>query len=166
MPGTCCAVAICTNTWYDAKRKNMDISFHRFPKDPRLREVWMMSCRRADEWKADGSYICSEHFKEACFERDFQAEFMGQKRRRKLTKNAIPTENLSRKRKHAVPPEQVHVSIEDACYSQSDNDEPSDETEALKSEIARLNAALSEKDELIFRLKSRVKRLTEMILDE
>lgn len=86
MPGTRCAVASCNNSLVLAKRTGMKLSFHCFPKDAR-RKDWIANCKRADKtFNPSTSCICSEHFLDDDFERDFQAEFLGINRKRHLKK--------------------------------------------------------------------------------
>ncbi|CAH1394694.1 unnamed protein product [Nezara viridula] len=100
MPGTRCAVATCNNNLFDAKRIGKKISFHCFPKDDR-RKDWAVQCKRADKYfNPATSCICSEHFSDSDFERDFQAELLGLQRKRKLKKTAIPTLNLDNKKEN------------------------------------------------------------------
>ncbi|KAF0714465.1 THAP domain-containing protein 2-like [Aphis craccivora] len=46
---TRCAVALCTNSLQATKKKNLNISYHIFPKDQKLCNAWVNSCRRKDE---------------------------------------------------------------------------------------------------------------------
>lgn len=93
-----CAVAVC-NLDNQAKHCAKDIKFFRFPSDHNLRKAWINACKRADNFNVDNARVCSKHFEEDCFERDFQFELTGcsAKNRRMLKKDAIPTLNLSKK---------------------------------------------------------------------
>ncbi|KAL5239126.1 hypothetical protein ACI65C_006536 [Semiaphis heraclei] len=79
MPGTRCAVAICQNSLQATKKKNLNISYHTFPKDPKLCNTWINACQRKDEWNPKTSTICSVHFLENQFEVDLRT---------------VPTQNL------------------------------------------------------------------------
>ncbi|CAH1406774.1 unnamed protein product [Nezara viridula] len=89
MSGKTCAVGICKNSG-----KCPNISFHRFPRDKKLRKIWILKCRREDQFNPDSSRICSVHFKPEEFERDFQGELLGSRLKAILKPNVIPTLNL------------------------------------------------------------------------
>ena len=80
-----CVAAGCSNTPSDR------VSLF---KDRFLRNQWEKQVQRTRaQWKAtDHSYLCSEHFTEACFEADsaLAAQF-GIKKRRRLKADAVPT---------------------------------------------------------------------------
>lgn len=62
MPSNC-AVATC-KSWAKGvkKRKDLGVSFFRFPKDPAVRAAWVHKCARQDVWNPDTASICSLHF--------------------------------------------------------------------------------------------------------
>lgn len=84
MPGTRCAVALCTNSLQATKKKNQSISYHKFPKDSKLSNLWINACRRKDDWNYKTSTVCSVHFIENDFEVDLRSQLMNIKTRRKL----------------------------------------------------------------------------------
>jgi len=84
MPGTRCAVAICQNSLQATKKKNLNISYHTFPKDPKLCNAWINACRRKDEWNPKTSTICSVHFLENQFEVDLRTQLMNIKTKKKI----------------------------------------------------------------------------------
>ena len=55
----------CTNNSW----KTTGITYHRVPKDERLRQAWMARIRRANPRNLDNSCVCSEHFMPDCFEK-------------------------------------------------------------------------------------------------
>ena len=72
-----------------------NVGLFSFPNDPILRKQWVDEVKRTrDKWKGPGQYsvICSEHFKQECFEAEthLEEEF-GLLKRRKLKPSAIPT---------------------------------------------------------------------------
>ncbi|KAF0701489.1 THAP domain-containing protein 2-like, partial [Aphis craccivora] len=67
MPGTRCAVAVCSNSLQETKKKNSNISYHTFPKNQKLCDVWINACRKKDKWNHTTSTICSVHFLEKDF---------------------------------------------------------------------------------------------------
>lgn len=75
MPGKRCTVATCNNS--HIKTKAFNIVYHKFPRDPDLKNIWINRCRRDGEWNPDTSSVCSVHFTEDDYERDFQHELLG-----------------------------------------------------------------------------------------
>lgn len=76
---TNCAAAGCATT-YD---KHIDISFHRFPLDPKRRKEWVRLVRRKNFVPGKHTFLCSKHFEASCF------DLTGQTRRLKM--DAVPT---------------------------------------------------------------------------
>ena len=69
-----CIAAGCSNTYSN------NVGLFSFPNDPILRKQWVDEVKRTrDKWKGPGqhSVICSEHFKQECFEAEthFEEEF-------------------------------------------------------------------------------------------
>jgi hypothetical protein len=81
-----CAVAICSSPG--------GASYHRFPKDPKLRKAWVLACKRKDDFNQDEARICENHFLPSDFERDFKNELLHMPTRKILKKGSIPTLNL------------------------------------------------------------------------
>ena len=66
-----CAAFGCTNR----STSRPDLSFHKIPsvKNKVLRQKWLHNIRRTGNLPKDSSFsICSEHFEEDGFKRDFQ----------------------------------------------------------------------------------------------
>ena len=85
MPGTRCTVGACTNSRAKAKKSgNYGISFYGFPKDKKLREIWVQRCGRGGKWNPDSCHVCSKHFTEEDYERNLQAELLNLPAKRKL----------------------------------------------------------------------------------
>lgn len=84
MPGTRCSVALYSNSLQVTKKKELNISYHTFPKDKKLCNLWINACRRKDEWNPKTSTICSNHFLEDDFEVDLRSQLMNIKTKRKL----------------------------------------------------------------------------------
>jgi hypothetical protein len=96
-----CAVAICPSP--------KGVSYHRLPKDPKLRKVWLQSCHRKDEFNHDQARICENHFLPSDFERDLKNELLKLPTRKLLKKGSLPTLNLlpnERKRPSDTPREE------------------------------------------------------------
>jgi hypothetical protein len=85
-PNKRCAVAVCPSP--------ADVSYHRFPKDPKLRKVWTQCCKRDDPFNEDKSFICGNHFLLEDFERDLKHELLNQPLRKVLKSGSIPSINL------------------------------------------------------------------------
>jgi hypothetical protein len=51
-----CAVAVCHAPY------GPEISFHRFPKDTRVRKEWVTQCRRDEKFNPETAKVCSKHF--------------------------------------------------------------------------------------------------------
>uniref|UniRef100_A0AAR5Q2R2 THAP-type domain-containing protein n=1 Tax=Dendroctonus ponderosae TaxID=77166 RepID=A0AAR5Q2R2_DENPD len=88
-----CAVYGCNS---DTKVKTPKIKFHRFPKDSILGKLWENACCRTDTINVASARICSQHFKNEDFERNFQFELLGYlpKAGFKLKLGAVPSLNL------------------------------------------------------------------------
>ncbi|CAB3247114.1 unnamed protein product [Arctia plantaginis] len=76
----------CKNSSGTCNSTNKGITFHRFPKDPDIKEKWMNITGRQDWFPTENSRICSVHFTEDDF--DVTAK------RRNLRKSSIPTLNI------------------------------------------------------------------------
>jgi hypothetical protein len=96
MPGTRCAVAVCSNSWAKATKQKLLISFHKFPKNKELRNLWIKACRRKDEWNPDTSHICSVHFKEEHFVVDLRSQLMNIKTKRQLISGGTYNNNFNK----------------------------------------------------------------------
>ena len=69
-----CAATNCVNR---TGNKN-DLSFHRVPTNNKkeLRSKWLQNIKRQHPLPSGNSFfICSDHFEEDCFERDFMVRF-------------------------------------------------------------------------------------------
>jgi len=88
-----CAVATCTNTYYNCKDK--EILFHRFPeKNREALEQWILKCRRKDPINTKNARICSEHFLNTDYEEDLKSRLLGCPMKKILKASAIPSCNL------------------------------------------------------------------------
>lgn len=86
-----CCVPGCTN--YSAKTaKTADISYHKFPSDKQRRKAWLERIRRSNMPPVQNCYVCSAHFSPSCFELDLRSQITGQKRKRQLKEDAVPSE--------------------------------------------------------------------------
>ncbi|XP_056665285.1 sushi repeat-containing protein SRPX2 isoform X2 [Monodelphis domestica] len=76
---TNCAAAGCPATY----NKHVNISFHRFPQEPKRRREWVRLLRRDNFVPGKHAFLCSRHFEASCF------DLTGQTRR--LRGDAVPT---------------------------------------------------------------------------
>lgn len=76
MSGTRCNIDRCNNSLVATKKLNQNISYHRFPKDEKIRDIWTQRCKRDGKWNDKCCFICSIHFKETDYEKYFQSEFL------------------------------------------------------------------------------------------
>ncbi len=63
-----CAIASCSSP--------NGISYHKFPKEPSLRKIWLEACKRKDKVNPDTATICAHHFKQENFVRDLKNELL------------------------------------------------------------------------------------------
>ena len=82
-----CVVPDCHNY---SEKTGEAVSYHKFPQDHRTK-AWLDRVRRVDMPPLENSYVCSEHFLPSCFEIDFRAQLMGEKVRKHLRDDAIPS---------------------------------------------------------------------------
>lgn len=82
-----CMVPGCTNNSRNAK----GVSYHRIPRDSRLRQAWMARIRRVNPRNVDHSFVCSSHFTPDCFEETLANLIPGYKRRARLKPNSVPS---------------------------------------------------------------------------
>ena len=83
-----CAVACCKTPFPPG------VSFHRIPRNPKLRKAWMAACKRKFTFNPETSFVCSQHFKEEDIERDLKSELLNHEKRRKIKFGAVPSLNL------------------------------------------------------------------------
>ena len=81
-----CAVAICPSP--------KDTSYHNFPRDIELQNLWIQLTKRKDTIKPKTARICSRHFKPEDFERDLKHELLNLPLRKLLKPGSIPSLNL------------------------------------------------------------------------
>lgn len=82
-----CVVPDCHNY---SEKTGEAVSYHKFPQDHRTK-AWLDRVRRVDMPPLENSYVCSEHFLPGCFEIDFGAQLMGEKVRKHLRDDVIPS---------------------------------------------------------------------------
>uniref|UniRef100_A0AAQ4PZ14 THAP-type domain-containing protein n=1 Tax=Gasterosteus aculeatus aculeatus TaxID=481459 RepID=A0AAQ4PZ14_GASAC len=66
-----CAAYFCANRRTIASRAR-GITFHKFPKDKRVRKKWEVALRRDGFTASDSSVLCCEHFKQSDFDKTGQ----------------------------------------------------------------------------------------------
>ncbi|XP_063241746.1 uncharacterized protein LOC134541925 isoform X2 [Bacillus rossius redtenbacheri] len=102
MPGTRCAVGICSNSLQKTKINpdTAHIKYHRFPKDKHLRKLWVHRCKRNVNFNPSAAKVCSVHFKDDDFERDLQNELLGLAQKKVLKKDAVPSLHMTNSSDH------------------------------------------------------------------
>lgn len=76
-----CAVPSCENY----QHKTQDVTYHRFPKDVKLRRKWTTFCGLSEKFKIGDHRICSDHFEADCYVLDFDDdEFSLKKHQRRF----------------------------------------------------------------------------------
>lgn len=83
-----CMVPGCTNG--SKKTKGTEISYHRLPKDAKLKKIWISKTSRLNPGKENSCYVCSSHFTQDCFEVSYK-HLCGQKSKKVLKPGSIPT---------------------------------------------------------------------------
>ena len=76
----------------DSRCIEKGISFHKFPRDPKLRKLWSKFVNRTRNWPGptSASVLCSKHFAQNCYHNYNQFQ-LGLFDRLMLTADAIPT---------------------------------------------------------------------------
>jgi len=82
-----CCVPGCTNF----STKTTNISYHKIPTDPHRQKAWISRLRRENLPPSKYCYVCSEHFEKECFELDLVEQLTGEKRKKKLKADALPS---------------------------------------------------------------------------
>jgi len=82
-----CCVPECTN--HSAKTKS--VSYHKIPRNKKLRKAWLERLRRENLPALENCYVCSDHFDKTCFKLDFKEELTGERGKRRLNPDAVPS---------------------------------------------------------------------------
>ena len=69
------------------------VSFHMFPKDESMRQLWLQLCRRGDT-VAKTARVCARHFDEGSYHKNLKAELLGRPYKRMLRSEAVPSLHL------------------------------------------------------------------------
>ena len=84
-----CAVALCSSP------KEQTVVYHRFPLNEEVRKKWIVACKRDDKnLNPSTASVCSTHFLSTDYERDLRNELLGIPIRKKLKKNAVPSQKI------------------------------------------------------------------------
>ena len=148
MPVSCCAVG-CANRF----SKDTKITFHRFPEDPKRRQLWVRAVSR-DKWELkDHHRLCSEHFVSGKPSKDLDSQdyiptvFRDGKRRTTTRCDPQRTARAAKRRKIVEEPGLLTASEEcEAEVTEKETEEKDDlasEEQPSKSEesILRLTVA-------------------------
>ena len=82
-----CIVPGCTNG--SRKTKGIPVSYHRLPKDKKMRKIWLNRIRRDNPPQDKSCYVCSMHFAPECFEASLMDSF-GMKSKTSLKRESVP----------------------------------------------------------------------------
>ena len=92
MPNKCCAIS-CKSGY--ATNNNNNISLHKFPSDPDLRQQWMNCLHRENFIPSKNAHLCSKHFRPSDFVNDRtdsnHYRNRGQLIRKRLKLTAVPS---------------------------------------------------------------------------
>ena len=72
------------------KKNGNTMTYHRVPQDDRAKAL-LDRIRWKNMPPLENSYVCSDHFIPSCFEIDFRAKLIGEKPKRDLKDDAIPS---------------------------------------------------------------------------
>ena len=89
---TQCAVFGCGNK--QGKVGSTNLRYFRFPRDEKLRQVWVNVCRRSDSFSANKAVVCSKHFTSNDYIDDMKSRLLGVKsprNKRLLKEGAAPS---------------------------------------------------------------------------
>ncbi|KXJ29292.1 uncharacterized protein LOC110249366 [Exaiptasia diaphana] len=82
-----CCVPECTNH----SSKTTSVSYHKIPMDVKLRKAWLERLRRDNLPTVENCYVCSDYCDKTCFKLDFREELTGERGKRRLNANAVPS---------------------------------------------------------------------------
>ncbi|CAL8074647.1 unnamed protein product [Orchesella dallaii] len=166
----CCAVAECKNT----KKQGDNLSFHRFPLNDKERsKSWATKCKRADKINVSNARICSDHFTDADYMRDFQNELLGLPVRKILSQTAIPsvfpdrtsavpnTRNMRQQKRTSR--KMVEDLLQNSNLEETDLFGSSSSEESKMRTIATQTIPPSQQNKKVKTLQKEVKRLKETI---
>uniref|UniRef100_A0A6M2DLB3 Putative thap domain protein n=1 Tax=Xenopsylla cheopis TaxID=163159 RepID=A0A6M2DLB3_XENCH len=96
MGGSKCKVFSCKNNQQKTRGDPLEhISYHRFPKDPKLKQEWIKRvCKNININDKTVYYVCSDHFSSEDYEKDLKSELLKMPSRPKLKHNAVPSLRL------------------------------------------------------------------------
>ncbi|XP_045139372.1 THAP domain-containing protein 3-like [Portunus trituberculatus] len=133
-----CAVFGCSNEKTIVGEKN--IRYFRFPRDEKLRKVWINVCRRSDKINSKNAVVCSEHFTSEDYIDDMKSRLLGieSPRNKRLLKNeAVPsllpngtsTKEISIERTERANKRNQHRSVEKMLCDKISNPSGSSEVD-------------------------------------
>jgi hypothetical protein len=100
-----CAVAICDSP------KTLDTIYHNFPKNTCVKQQWLVKCKPMKEINPNTASVCSKHFLPTDYERDLEHELLNLPPRKKLKKEAVPSQHLVSNNEETVNPKMVNTKF-------------------------------------------------------
>lgn len=91
MPNQCAVFGCCNKQGKGGKN---NLRCFRFPRDEKLRQVWVNVCRRRDSINAKNAVVCSKHFTSDSYMDDMKSRLLGvesPRNKRLLKKEAVPS---------------------------------------------------------------------------
>ncbi|XP_073962529.1 THAP domain-containing protein 1 B-like [Choristoneura fumiferana] len=121
------------------------ISFHRFPKEPDLRNKWKQNVNRESWTPSPYSRLCSLHFHKSCYRKGFQTKV--------LHSDAVPTIFTH------VPTSLQKGKFKRPRSTRLELCTPSTSMKSHEDELSELKGTISKKNKIIEKLKKVVNRL-------
>ncbi|XP_049874047.1 THAP domain-containing protein 1-like [Pectinophora gossypiella] len=140
-----CVAAGCMSRMGVLSESDQKISFHRFPKDPNLRNKWIQNMKR-DNWRPSPySRLCSLHFDVSCYRAGYTSKT--------LHSDAVPTIfSHIHKDSHKAKLRRSRPSRPELTPSTSTS------KQSAQVEILNLKKTISEKNKIIADLTKHIKR--------
>ncbi|XP_072949763.1 uncharacterized protein [Epargyreus clarus] len=159
---TKCAFENCHNNTKKHTKKNHNITFHKFPRDPKYIKEWARVINRPDWEPNKNSRVCSLHFPESCL-------YETQCGQRKVVQDAVPSVAPQQLPTVKKEPEPDESSNEKSVKKEPESDESSNK-EIVKKEpdssneesVGAVNASYMSEAEITQKLKNHIVWLKEL----
>ncbi|XP_075978901.1 THAP domain-containing protein 1-like isoform X2 [Anticarsia gemmatalis] len=121
-----CSILNCKNSSVNCSTASNGVTFHHFPRDPKMREKWIAATGKKDWVPSNYNRVCSHHFKSDLFEI--------KSNRRHLFIHAVPTIDIWQKVEKL--PDDPETSKSTALLSKPEpeqKDQPADDQQPSNS---------------------------------